>query len=151
MPSGRATSTIAWVISMSAREGVGSPTRAATSTRFAAATILNPIADIGSISIENGSAWAELFARDNCEPRNKNALHVDPHCLFRASKYHCCRVLQPSRRRPPEGDNRGRHANRRAAAAGAIHRHQISGHATEHAFDLQQPAAGVGRRKDWTV
>ena len=50
-----------------------SPTRAATSTRFAAATILNPIADTG-ISIENSSAWAELFARDNCEPRSKNAL-----------------------------------------------------------------------------
>src|SRR6516165_6461555 len=50
-----------------------SPTRAATSTRFAAATILNPIANTG-ISIENSSAWAELFARDNCEPRSKNAL-----------------------------------------------------------------------------
>ncbi|MGB7887354.1 MAG: sulfite exporter TauE/SafE family protein, partial [Xanthobacteraceae bacterium] len=51
-----------------------SPTRAATSTRFAAATILDPIADTGSISIEDGSAWAELFARDNGEPRSKNAL-----------------------------------------------------------------------------
>jgi hypothetical protein len=39
-----------------------SPTRAATSTRFAAATILKPSADTGSISIENSSAWAELFA-----------------------------------------------------------------------------------------
>ena len=39
-----------------------SPTRAATSTRFAAATILNPIADTGSISIENSLAWAKLFA-----------------------------------------------------------------------------------------
>src|ERR1700752_2361861 len=45
-----------------------SPTRAATSTRFAAATIPNPIADTGSISIEDSSAWAKLFARDNCEP-----------------------------------------------------------------------------------
>src|SRR5262249_27924575 len=41
-------------------------------------------------------------------------------CLFRASKYHCCRVLQPGRRRPPEGDNRGRHASRRAAALLAL-------------------------------
>src|SRR6516162_7996789 len=49
-----------------------SPTRAATSTRFAAATISNPIADTGSISIEDSSAWAKLFARDNCEPRSKN-------------------------------------------------------------------------------
>jgi hypothetical protein len=57
--------------------------------------------------------------------------HVDPHPLFRASKYHCCRGLQPDRRRPPEGDNRGRHASRRAAAAIAVHLHQISGHATE--------------------
>jgi hypothetical protein len=48
--------------------------RAATSTRFAAATMLNPIAGTGSISIENSLAWAELFARDNCEPRSKNAL-----------------------------------------------------------------------------
>ena len=24
------------------------------------------------MSIENSSAWAELFARDNCEPRSKN-------------------------------------------------------------------------------
>src|SRR5712664_3065598 len=46
--------------------------RAATSTRFAAATIPNPIADTGSISIEDSSAWAKLFARDNCEPRSKN-------------------------------------------------------------------------------
>src|SRR5205085_6863258 len=38
------------------------------------ATILNPIADTGSISIENSLAWAEPFARDNCEPRSKNAL-----------------------------------------------------------------------------
>ncbi|HEY2140068.1 MAG TPA: sulfite exporter TauE/SafE family protein, partial [Chthoniobacterales bacterium] len=36
--------------------------------------------------------------------------HVDPYPLFRASKYHCCRGLQPDRRRPPEGGNRGRHA-----------------------------------------
>src|SRR5262249_29018874 len=129
-----------------------SPTRAAASTRFAAATILNPIADTGSISIENSSAWAELFARDNCEPRSKNALrHVDPHPLLRAGKYHCCRGLQPDRRRPPEGANRGRHASRRAGAAVAVHRQQISGHATEHAFDLQQLAAGAGGRKDWTV
>ena len=41
---------------------------------LAAATILNPIADTGSTSIENSSARAELFARDNCEPRGKNAL-----------------------------------------------------------------------------
>ena len=38
-----------------------SPTRAATSTRFAAATILNPIADSGSTPIKNSLAWAELF------------------------------------------------------------------------------------------
>jgi hypothetical protein len=49
-------------------------TRAASSTRFAAATIFNFIADIGSISIENSLAWVELFARDNCEPRRINAL-----------------------------------------------------------------------------
>jgi hypothetical protein len=24
------------------------------------------------MSIENSSAWAELFARDNCEPRSNN-------------------------------------------------------------------------------
>ncbi len=78
-------------------------------------------------------------------------LHVDPYPLFRASEYHCCRGLQPDRRRPPEGDDRGRHASRRVAAAVAVHRHQISGHATEHAFDLQQLAAGAGRRKDWTM
>src|SRR5262245_35516630 len=76
--------------------------------------------------------------------------HVDPHPLCRASKYHCCRGLQPDRCRPAEGDNRGRHASRRIAAAVAVHRHQISGHATEHAFDLQQLAAGAGGRKDWT-
>src|SRR6185312_3722378 len=52
-----------------------SPTRAATSTRFAAATILNPIADAGSISSKASSACAELFAQDNSEPRRKNALH----------------------------------------------------------------------------
>jgi len=28
----------------------------------------------GTISIENSSAWAELFARDNCDPRRINAL-----------------------------------------------------------------------------
>ena len=28
----------------------------------------------GSISIEDSSAWAKLFARDNCESRSKNAL-----------------------------------------------------------------------------
>src|SRR5580698_7116083 len=50
-----------------------SPTRAATSTRFAAATILNPIADTAGTSIEDSLAWAELFARDNCERRSKNA------------------------------------------------------------------------------
>jgi hypothetical protein len=32
------------------------------------------LADTGSISIEDSSAWAKLFARDNCEPRGKNAL-----------------------------------------------------------------------------
>jgi hypothetical protein len=42
--------------------------------RFAAATILNPIADPGSTPIKNSLAWAELFPRDNCEPRSKNAL-----------------------------------------------------------------------------
>jgi hypothetical protein len=62
-----------------------SPTRAATSTRFAAATILNPIADTGSISIENSSAWAELFARDNCEPRSKNALQQEERSMGMAA------------------------------------------------------------------
>src|SRR4051794_19494858 len=52
-----------------------SPTRAATSTRFAAATIRNPIADTGSTPIENSSVWTELFARDNGELRSKNAPH----------------------------------------------------------------------------
>src|SRR5712671_2334129 len=75
--------------------------------------------------------------------------HVDSRPL-RASKYHCCRGLQPDRRRPSEGDNRGRHASRRAAAAVAVHRYQISGHAAELAFGLQQRAAGTGRRKDCT-
>src|SRR6185312_3704810 len=56
-----------------------SPTRAATSTRFAAATILNPIADAGSISIENSLAWTEPFARDNCQPHSKNALTGGTH------------------------------------------------------------------------
>jgi len=51
-----------------------SPTRAATSTGFSAATILDPVADAGILSIENSSEWAELFARDNGEPRSKNAL-----------------------------------------------------------------------------
>jgi hypothetical protein len=51
-----------------------SPTRAAASTGFAAAIILNPIAVTASLSIDNSSAWGELFARDNCEPRSKNAL-----------------------------------------------------------------------------
>src|SRR3954465_6646980 len=50
-----------------------SPTRAATSTRFAAAAIVNPIADARSISRENSSVWTELFARDNGAPRSKNA------------------------------------------------------------------------------
>jgi hypothetical protein len=36
--------------------------------------IVCPIADTGSISIENSSAWVELSARDNCGPRSKNAL-----------------------------------------------------------------------------
>jgi len=65
----------------------GSPTRAATSTRFAAATILNPIADTGSIAIENSLAWAEPFARDNCELHSKNALQLggwnEAHCYAR--------------------------------------------------------------------
>jgi hypothetical protein len=54
---------------------------------FAAATILNPIADTGSVSIENSSAWAELFARDNREPCRKNALQLggqnEAHCYAR--------------------------------------------------------------------
>src|SRR5215475_2970228 len=54
-----------------------SPTRAATSTRFAAATILHRTADTESISTKNSLAWAELFARDNCEPRSKNALQQE--------------------------------------------------------------------------
>ena len=47
--------------------------------------------------------------------------HADRHPSFRARKYHYCRGLQPSRRWPPEGNNRGRHANRRAAAAVSVH------------------------------
>jgi len=35
--------------------------------------MLKPIADTGSISIETSSVWTELFARDNCELRRKNA------------------------------------------------------------------------------
>src|SRR5262249_47822484 len=77
--------------------------------------------------------------------------HVDRHPLFRARKYHCCRGLQPDRCWPPEGDNRGRHAGRRAAAAVAVHGHQISRHAAEHAVDLEQLAAGTGGRKDLAV
>jgi len=34
--------------------------------------MFNPIADTGSMSIKNSSAWAELFARDNCEPLSNN-------------------------------------------------------------------------------
>jgi uncharacterized protein (DUF1330 family) len=45
-----------------------SPTRAATSTRFAAATILQPIADTGSPAIDASSAGAEPVGRDNGEP-----------------------------------------------------------------------------------
>ena len=71
--------------------------------------------------------------------------------LISSKRHHCCRGLQPDRRRPPERDNRGRHASRRAAAAVAVHRRQISRHAAEHAFDLEQLAAGAGGRKDWTV
>jgi len=48
--------------------------RALEDLELAAATILTPIADTGSISIENSLAWVELSARDNCEPRSKNAL-----------------------------------------------------------------------------
>src|SRR5882672_12636681 len=70
MPPIRALSIVARAVS---------PTRAATSTRFAAATILNPIADTGSISIENSLAWTELFARDNCGPRSKNVLTGGTH------------------------------------------------------------------------
>jgi hypothetical protein len=44
----------------------------------------NPIADVGSLSIEHGSAWGELFARDNYERRSKNALQLggrnETHC-----------------------------------------------------------------------
>jgi hypothetical protein len=36
--------------------------------------ILSRIADTGSTSTENSSAWGEPFAPDNCEPRSKNAL-----------------------------------------------------------------------------
>jgi hypothetical protein len=54
--------------------GAASPTRAATSTKFrsSAATIFNPIADSAGKSIRNSSASAELFSRDNCEPRSNN-------------------------------------------------------------------------------
>src|ERR1700733_4971148 len=79
-----------------------SPTRAATSTRFAAATILDPIADSGSISIENSSACAELFARDNCEPRSKNALQLggwnEAHCYTRRADFDLSRTT-------PQGSN----------------------------------------------
>src|SRR6516225_145393 len=129
-----------------------SPTSASTSTRFAAATILNPIADTGSISIENSSAWTELFARDNCEPRSKNALIMLIRTLyFEQASIIAAVVCSLIVAGLLKGIIGGRHASRRAAAAVAVHRHQISGHATEHAFDLQQLAAGAGGRKDWTV
>jgi hypothetical protein len=50
-----------------------SPTRAATSTRFAAATIPYSIADPGRLSIEDSSACAKPFARDYRERRSNNA------------------------------------------------------------------------------
>jgi uncharacterized protein len=57
---------------------------AATSTRFAAAAVRDAIADTGSTSIESSSACAELFARDSCEPRSKNAVELggwnEAHC-----------------------------------------------------------------------
>ena len=40
--------------------------------QFAAATILNPIADTGSTSIGASLSSAELSARDNREPRSNN-------------------------------------------------------------------------------
>src|SRR3954465_13594552 len=92
-----------------------SPTRAATSTRFVATTILHPITKLESISIKDSSASTELFVRDNCEPRSKNReiasersefspfrhkadttaraeikCDGDPNTRFRASEYHCC-------------------------------------------------------------
>src|SRR5499427_2209107 len=65
-----------------------SPTRAATSTRFAAATILHGIADTGSISIENSSARAELFARDICGPRSKYPLQQEERIMGMAAVIH---------------------------------------------------------------
>jgi hypothetical protein len=38
--------------------------------------LLNPIADPAAYQIENSSAWAKLFARDDYEPRSKNALQL---------------------------------------------------------------------------
>jgi len=61
-----------WLVATFATKAWQYPREPATSTRFAAAT--NPIADAVSISIESSSASAQLFARDNCEPRSKNAL-----------------------------------------------------------------------------
>jgi hypothetical protein len=77
-----------------------SPTRAATSTRFAAAIILYPVADIGSLSIEDSSAWAELFARDNYERRSKNALQLGDR-----NETHCdtCRADFDLSRTAPQG------------------------------------------------
>src|SRR5262245_65399893 len=73
-----------------------SPTRAATSTRFAAATILNPIADTGSLSIEDSLAWTELFARDNYERRSENALRLggwnETHCHTRRADFDLSRT-----------------------------------------------------------
>jgi uncharacterized protein len=56
---------------------------------------LCPVADIGSLSIEDSSAWAELFARDNYERRSKNALQLggcnETHCA--GVKRHLIRTL----------------------------------------------------------
>src|ERR1700732_2922885 len=107
MPPIRALSIVARAVS---------PTRAATSTRFAAATILHTIADTEAHQSE------PVWHRPNCRRvtianpaatmRVSPSLRlarmlsdVDRHPLFRARKYHCCRGLQLDRRWHPEGDN----------------------------------------------
>src|SRR5439155_4562547 len=82
-----------------------SSTRAATSTRFAAATIVNPIADTRKHIDRKQFGMGRTVRAGQLRTPQQECAHVDPHPLFRASKYHCCSGLQPDRRRPPEGDN----------------------------------------------
>src|SRR5258708_28237023 len=54
-----------------------SPTRAATSTRFAAATILKSIPHTASTSTKDSLVCAEPLARDNCSHFRKNARRLE--------------------------------------------------------------------------